>query len=94
VDDLCLAVFRFTAAVDLIQQSVQSGAAQHFMLKFPQQSSSKAKSELLTFARWRAPLCDIIFDEVRVNSRVQNKTLFNRAENHENWFRRFEDVNS
>jgi len=35
-DGLCLPVFRYTAAVDSIQQPVQTGSAQHVMLKCPQ----------------------------------------------------------
>ena len=54
VDDLYLPVFQYIPAVDFIQQHVQIGfgSAQYLILKF-QQQSSKAKSALLTFARWR-----------------------------------------
>jgi len=34
VDGLYLPVFRYSAAVDFIQQAVQTGSAQHLMLKF------------------------------------------------------------
>jgi len=45
VDDLYLPIFRYTAAVDFIQQPIQIGFAQCVMLKFTEQSS-KAKSGL------------------------------------------------
>jgi len=35
-----------------------------------------------------------IFDEVRANRCVQNKTMLKFAENHANWFRRFEDMSN
>jgi len=35
VDSLYLPILGYTAAVDFIQQPVQTGSAEHFMLKFP-----------------------------------------------------------
>jgi len=35
VDGLYFAIFRYTAAVDFIQQPPQTGSAQYVMLKFP-----------------------------------------------------------
>ena len=35
MDDICLSVFRYTAAVDFVQRSGQTGFVQHQMLKFP-----------------------------------------------------------
>lgn len=48
-------LFRRTAAVNFIQQPVQTGSTEYLVLKFPSQSP-KAKSGLLN---WVAPLCII-----------------------------------
>jgi len=45
----CLSI---TAAVGFIQQPVRTGSAPHLMLKIPYQSS-KARSRLVSFAKWR-----------------------------------------
>jgi len=81
----------FTTAVDFIQQPVQTGSAQSYA-EIPVSVVYKAKFRSLTFDRW----CQLRhrFDEVRINSCVQNKTALKCAKNHANWFRRFEDVNS
>jgi len=61
------------------------------MLKFPQQSS-KAKSRLLAFPRWR----HFVFQSSLMYTErcVQNKTAFKFAENHANCFKPFEAVGS
>jgi len=61
MDGLCLPVFQYTAAVDYIQQPVQTGSAQHLMQEFPYQSLLKVKYEqLLTFV-WSCHFVTIKF---------------------------------
>jgi len=91
MDGLCLPVFQYTAAVDYIQQPVQTGSAQHLMQEFPYQSLLKVKYEqLLTFV----PLCYYKVHVFRVNRCVQNKMALKCAKNHANLFWHFEDKSS
>jgi len=90
VDDLYLPVFQYTGAVVFVQQFVKiSSAKQTCYAKLPL-AFIKARSKLLTFARW----CHFVWwiGGTWKNVCVQNKTMLKCAKNHRNRFRYFEDI--
>ena len=75
-----LPVFRYIAAVDFIQQPVQTGSARYLMLKFPYSSHRKLNPSCRRSPDGATLCCK--FDEVRVNRGVHNEIALKFAKDH------------